>query len=134
MSIFTHDFMGYFRLGVAARVAGNYQVAARYFASALRLNPRNPSIKNLYWCLAVGSIFAGHDREGLEWADRTMTAEGDLPSSRARRLLTARAVAHYRTGDVDTAKRLVAELNERYPFDTWRAHFPLNPDSAVNRE
>jgi hypothetical protein len=84
--------------------------------------------------MAYCNIRAGHDREGLEWADRAMAAPGDLPSYRARDLLAARAVAYYRTGDIDTARRLVAELNERYPYITWRTVAPNDPDSETDRQ
>ena len=83
--------------------------------------------------MAFCLITAGHDREGLEWADRTMAAPGSLPSFREELLLNRRAVAYFRTGDVETAKRLVAELNARFPFDTWRGRSPDDPDSETDR-
>jgi class 3 adenylate cyclase/TolB-like protein len=125
---------GYFRLGVLARQEGRYEEAAGYFLTSIRLNPRDSGIRNLYWNVAFCSVMAGHDREGLEWADRAINTQGDLSSLRVRRLLSARAVARYRIGDVDTAKRLVADLNEQYPFETWRAYAPNDPDSETNRE
>jgi hypothetical protein len=48
--------------------------------------------------------------------------------------LTGRAVAYYRTGAINTAKRLVAELNARYPLDTWRQASPNDPDSETDRQ
>ena len=48
-------------------------------------------------------------------------------------LLDRRAVAYLRTGDVETAKRLAAELNARFPFETWRARSPDDPDSETER-
>jgi adenylate cyclase len=42
-------------------------------------------------------------------------------------------VAYFRTGDVETAKRLAAELNTRFPFDTWRVHTPDAPESETDR-
>jgi class 3 adenylate cyclase/TolB-like protein/tetratricopeptide (TPR) repeat protein len=134
IDLYPSNTAGYFRLGVIARDEGQYDAAAEYFMKTIRLNPRSSGIKNLYWNMAFTKIYGGHDREGLEWADRTMAAEGTLPSFRIRGILFTRAVAHYRTGDVEAAKRLVRELNEKYPLDTWREHFPDDPDSETVRE
>jgi adenylate cyclase len=69
----------------------------------------------------------------LQWADRAL-AVGSLPIPRIRYLLTYRAVAFYRLGDTETAKGLAKELNDRFPFDTWREHYPEDPDSQTNLE
>ena len=63
----------------------------------------------------------------------TITAPGSLPSFREALLLGLRAVAYFRTGDVETAKRLAAELNARFPFETWRARSPEDPDSETGQ-
>jgi rhodanese-related sulfurtransferase len=84
--------------------------------------------------MAYCNVWGGHDQEGLKWADRAIGAEGGLPAWRLRALLTLRVVAYARTGDLDTARRLAKELNDRYPFDTWRNHFPDDPGSEQNRK
>jgi class 3 adenylate cyclase/TolB-like protein/Tfp pilus assembly protein PilF len=134
IELYPNNSIGYFRLGVALRNQGKYDEAAEYFKRSIQLNPRNPAIKNLYWNVAFCRIVAGHDRDGLEWADRTMVAPDSLPSFRDALLLGNRVVGHFRMGDVDAAKRLAAELNDRYPFYTWRARFPADPDSEMDRE
>jgi adenylate cyclase len=63
-----------------------------------------------------------------------MAAPGSLPLYREQILLIRRAVAYYRTGNVDMEKRLVAELIDRFPFETWRRRPPNNPDSEKDRE
>jgi hypothetical protein len=63
-----------------------------------------------------------------------MAAAGDLPLYRVAVLLAVRAVATYRTGSLDAAKRLVAELNARYPTGTWRGVAPNDPDSETQRQ
>lgn len=77
---------------------------------------------------------AGHDREGLEWADRALAAPGFLPSHRVRVMLTLQAAAAYRVGDVDTARRLAKELNDQFRFSTWRANSPDDPESETNQQ
>ena len=62
-----------------------------------------------------------------------IAAPGSLPSFRESLLLNRRAAAYLRTGDVETAKRLAAELNARFPFETWRARSPDVPDSETER-
>jgi adenylate cyclase len=131
IELYPNNPAGYFHLGVVAREEGRLDEAAGYFARTIRLNPRGSVIKTNYWNMAFCLITAGHDREGLEWADRTMAAPGSLPSFRENLLLGRRAVAYFRTGDVETAKRLAAELNARFPFDTWRARFP---DPAASKK
>jgi tetratricopeptide (TPR) repeat protein len=133
IDLYPNNPEGYFHLGVLARQEGRYDECAEYFARNIRLNPRDPTSKTLYWNMAYCLITAGHDREGLEWADRTITAPGSLPSFREKLLLGRRAVAYFRTGDVETAKRLAAELNARFPFDSWRARSPEDPDSEKDR-
>ena len=69
-------------------------------------------------------------REGLAWADRAMGAAGDLPAQwRLGNLFDLRAVAYVRTGDIETAKRVATDLDDRYPFATWRDHGPDDPGS-----
>jgi tetratricopeptide (TPR) repeat protein len=133
IDLYPNNTAGYFRLGVLGRNEGRYEEAASYFAQTLRLNPRLSSIKNLYWNLAFCAISAGHDREGLEWIDRTMGAEGSLPAWRSVVLNVQRAVALVRTGDLETAKRIMKDVNERYPSAVWRRISPANPDSEINR-
>ena len=133
IDLYPNNPVGYFRLGVLARQEGRLDECAEYFARSIRLNPRNPGIKTSYWNMAYCLITTGHDREGLEWADRTMAAPGSLPSFREALLLGRRVVAYFRTGDVETAKRLAAELNARFPFETWRARWPDEPDSEAQR-
>jgi tetratricopeptide (TPR) repeat protein len=134
INLYPNNAAGYFRLGVIAREEGRRDDAIGYIANNIRLSPRDPKLKNLYWYMAMCNIWAGHDREGLEWADHTMAAPGDLPSYRVAVLLTVRAVATYRTGSLDAAKRLVAELNARYPTGTWRGVAPNDPDSETQRQ
>ena len=128
IDLYPNNPQGYFRLGVLARQEGRYDECADHFARYIRLNPRSPE--------QVGVLEHGllpHHRrpyrEGLAWADRSYGRPGSLPAYREATLLGRRAVAYFRTGDLDTAKRFAAELNARFPFDTWRAHSPDDPDS-----
>ena len=125
---------GYFHLGFVERLEGEYDEAVNNFATVLRLSPRSSGIKTVYWEMAYCRITGGHDLEGLDWADRAMAAPGSLPLYREQILLARRAAAYFRTGEVEIAKRLVAELNDRFPFETWRARAPNNPDSGMDRE
>jgi adenylate cyclase len=134
IDLYPNNPWGYFRLGVIARGEGRYDEAVGYFTTTIRLDPRRPTMKNLYWNLVYCNVYAGHDREGLEWADRAMGAEGDLRAFRLKYLDILRAVAYARTGNLETAKRLVKELNDRYPFETWRRHSPKDPDSETGRQ
>ncbi|MGC1407469.1 MAG: adenylate/guanylate cyclase domain-containing protein [Acetobacteraceae bacterium] len=131
---YPNSFAGYNELGVLGRNQGRYDEAINFFKEAIRLNPRAAAIKNLYWDVAFCNVYRGHDREGLEWADRALAAAGTLPSYRISSMLAFRAVAAYRTGDVNTAERLARELNDQFPFNTWRQHSPDDPESDTNRE
>jgi tetratricopeptide (TPR) repeat protein len=133
IDLFPSDPEGYFRRAIVGRQEGRYDEAAEDYERTIQLNPNNPSIKNLYWSMAYCRILAGRDEEGLVWVNRALAAPGPLPSIRERSLFWLRAAAHFRTGDSYTAKRLAAELNERYPFDTWRARSPNNRDSETDR-
>lgn len=134
IDLYPNNPSGYFHLGVLAREEGRYDKCVEYFARTIQLSPRSPENKTLYWNMAYCLITDGHDREGLEWADRAMAAAGSLPSFREKILLGLRTVAYFRTGDVETAKRLAAELNNRFPFYTWREWGPNDPDSGRDLE
>lgn len=112
---YPNNFVGYSELGVLKRNQGHYDEAAILFNKAIQLSPLSPNIKNLYWNMAFCNVLVGRDREGLEWADRALAAPGLLPSYRIRVMLTLQAAAAYRTGDVDTARRLAKELNLNSP-------------------
>jgi tetratricopeptide (TPR) repeat protein len=131
---YPNNSVGYNELGVLKRNQGHYDEAAKLFKKAIGLSPRSPDIKNSYWNMAFCNIMAGHDREGLEWADRALAAPGVLPSYRISGMLTFQAAAAYRTGDVDKARHLAKELNDQFPFSTWRAHSPADPESETNRQ
>jgi adenylate cyclase len=128
---------GHFRLGVLRRQTQAYDESAKYFKRSIQLDPGSPGSKTNFWNMAWCRIIAGHDQEGLEWADRSMAAGGSLPFQREKLLLSLRTAAYFRLGDVKTAERLAAELNERYPFDTWRGFLtttPVYPLSETVRE
>jgi adenylate cyclase len=136
IELYPNNTAGYFRLGVLRRQKQRYDEAAEYFRRSIRLDPRNPFIKSYYWNMAWCRIVAGHDQEGLGWADRTLAAEGDMMSPRDELLLSARIAAYFRLGDISTAERLAAELNDRYPLHTSgeRGETPAYPVSATVRE
>jgi class 3 adenylate cyclase/TolB-like protein len=134
IDLYPNNPIGYFRLGVLGRNQGRYDEAAGYFSQVLRLNPRQETIKNLYWNMAYCAVRAGHDREGLDWIDRAMRAEGSLPAWRTVYLDILRAVAYVRAGDLETAKRIAKELNDHYPFPTWRSISPNDPNSETDRQ
>ena len=137
IELYPNNPAGHFRLGVLRRETQAYDEAAKYFRKSIQLDPGSPFSKTNYWNMAWCRIIAGHDQEGLEWADRTMAAGGSLPSLREKLLLSLRTAAYFRLGDVKTAERLAAELNERYPFDTWRGFLtttPVYPLSETVRE
>jgi adenylate cyclase len=128
------SFTGYYHLGTLRKDQGRFDEAISYLAKAIRLNPRGPFIKSFYEDMAYCNVYAGHDREGLQWADRALATAGAQPTRRARRMFWVQVVGAYRTGDIDTAKRLAKELNDQFPFDTWREHSPQDADSDANRE
>ncbi len=134
IELFPNNTEGYFRLGTVEREEGAYDEAADNFERVLRLNPRTAGIKTMYWEMAYCRITGGHDPEGLDWADRATAAPGSLPQYREQILLVRQVVGYFRTGNVDMAKRLVAELNDRFPFETWRSRAPNNPGSETDRE
>jgi TolB-like protein/tetratricopeptide (TPR) repeat protein len=134
IELYPNNPTGHFRLGVFLRIQGEYDDAAAHFSRTIQLNPRSSSIRTAYWNMAYCLITAGHDREGLEWADRAGAAQGSLPLFREAALLSQQVVAYFRMGDIDTAKRFASRLNARYPLDTWRERSPNDPDSKPDRD
>ena len=133
IDLYPNNYIGYFRLGGLARNEQRFEDAAGHFAKTIHLNPRWRSIKTLYWNMAYSTIYAGRDREGLDWVDRTMGAEGSLPAFRSVYLNMLRAVAYARTGNLEAAKRIIKQVTDQEPFWTWRDRYPDDPDSETNR-
>jgi tetratricopeptide (TPR) repeat protein len=113
IDLYPNNYIGYFRLGVLARNEQRFEDAAGHFAKTIHLNPRWRSIKTLYWNMAYSTIYAGRDREGLDWVDRTMGAEGSLPAFRSVYLNMLRAVAYARTGNLEAAKRIIKQVTDQ---------------------
>lgn len=56
IDLYPNNPAGYFRLGVIARQEGRRDEAIAYIANTIRLGPRSPGIKNLYWYMAMCNI------------------------------------------------------------------------------
>jgi adenylate cyclase len=126
---------GYHELGVVRRNTGKYDEAAALFERAIRLDPHGPHATGSYAVsMVLCSVVAGHDREGLVWADRARAWEAGLGPIRQIELLALCAAAYARIGDLHSAKRAAEELNDRFPLHTWRWHSPEDPASEKNVE
>jgi adenylate cyclase len=78
----------------------------------------------------------GRDEEAISWTQRALAANPNVrPDWRAQYTLRI-AAAHARLGHFDEARRLVADANRIWPYDTARSHFPdhLSSSAAAQME
>ena len=84
--------------------------------------------------MAFCRITGGHDREGLDWADRATAAPGTLPPYREQ-LLPALGRSAISVPVISIRPNgWLAKLNDRFPFETWRGRRPMILGSETDRE
>ena len=80
--------------------------------------------------MGFASLMLGRDQDAITYLQRSLALNPDNDSTQGwtDRLLAA---AYARTGQMEEAKRSLAEADRLWPYDTVRSHWPEDPSSAV---
>jgi len=98
---------------------------------ANRLDPRGAYTWSRYQHIGWAMLMLGRDEEAINWTQRALAANPNVrPDWRAQFTLHI-AAAQARLSHLDEARRLVAEANLIWPYDTARGH---SPDDLANAQ
>jgi adenylate cyclase len=119
----------YSQIGMLLNFLGRVEEAIPMLETAIRREPRNPSVRVWYDNLGWAQFALGRYEESIVWYQRALAAASNAsPIARAQYNLRI-AAACVRLGQQDEAHRAIAEANRLWPYDTVRAHWPEDPSS-----
>jgi tetratricopeptide (TPR) repeat protein len=108
-----NDATAWFWLGYARCTLGRQDEAIAALEQARRLSPRDPNLNGIFLVTAAAYLYLGHDREALEWAQRSVL---ERPLHAVAHSWVAAAAANL--GETETARAALAEFRERLPSYT----------------
>jgi hypothetical protein len=98
--------------------------------TADRLNPLSPWKFTRYRHMAWASFLLGRDQDAIRYMQQGFAIKPDVDNG-TQFYLRVLAAAYARTGDLDQARRYLAQADRISPYDTVRGHFPDDPSSPV---
>ena len=120
---------GYLYLARGKIFTGSAQEAIPLLKKTIQLNPRDAYLWDRYWRIGFALLLIGRYEESIVWHQRALAVYPDAP----RRLRAERyrmiAAANALSGQIDEARRAMAESNRLWSFATIRSTAPHNPDS-----
>ncbi|MBT9549412.1 MAG: winged helix-turn-helix domain-containing protein [Hydrogenophaga sp.] len=105
-----NDASAWFWLGYARCTLGRPDEAIAALEQARRLSPRDPNLNGIFIVTATAHLHLGHDREALEWAQRSVL---ERPQHAVAHSWVAAAAANL--GETETARAALAEFRRRLP-------------------
>jgi adenylate cyclase len=124
---------GYGLLSECLIVTGHSQEVIPLMEKAFRLNPRDAFLARQLNLLGSAYLWVNDNDMAIEWLGRALqqnpASKDRFPGGTKRKL----ASAYARTGKNADARRMLAEADKDWPFDTVRGHFPddINPIFAA---
>jgi adenylate cyclase len=118
VELFPHSNHGFRQLGFCKLATGQAEAAIPLLERSIYLDPLAPANRYAYQRISQALLLLGRDAEAIDWARRAL-AEGTFghPNERAYCYwLMASALAT--TGQIDDARRALAEANQLMPFAT----------------
>jgi adenylate cyclase len=127
---FPNNFFGYSALSTSKVYAGHAEEAIPLLEKAILLNPRSSYLFYRYRQLGFASLLLGRDKDAIAFLERSFAINPDDDGGRQSnyRFLAA---AYAQAGELAAAKRVVAEADRLWPYDTVRSHWPYDPSSPV---
>lgn len=113
ISLNRNDASAWFWLGYARCTLGQQDEAIAALEQARRLSPRDPHLNGIFVVTAAAQMYLGHDREALEWAQRSVL---ERPQHAVAHSWVAAAAANL--GETETARAALAEFRARLPSYT----------------
>ncbi len=123
----------YNELGRCKTATGHAEEEIALQDKANRLNPHSPWMFVRYLRMGFASLMLGRNQDAITYLQRSLALNPDNDSTQGwtDRLLAA---AYARTGQMEDAKRSLAEADRLWPYDTVRGHWPEDSTSAVYAE
>jgi tetratricopeptide (TPR) repeat protein len=119
----------YNELAVCKTRAGHADEELALQALADQLNPRSPFKSYRYRGMGFAALMLGRDRDAIAFLQRALALNPESSANRwTYRMLAA---AYARTGQMDEAKRSLAEGERLWPFGTVRGVYPEELSSPV---
>ena len=128
IDLYPGEAEGHARLAFSKMRVGAADEAIPLLEMSLRLDPRNPLAYNSYTNLAYAMLLVGRYQECIAWSRRGLLANPEAPSWMRSWNWNQLASAHALIGELDEARRALAEARRLEPHDSVRSHFPDVPD------
>ena len=104
------------------------------FEKANRLDPLGPYAWSRYQHMGWAMLSLGRDEEAILWTQRALSANPSVRPDWQASFILRIAASHARLGRLDEARRLVAEANHLWPYDTVRSRAPNDLDHPALTE
>ena len=118
---------GYLYLARGKIFTGSAREAIPLLKKTIQLNPRDAYLWDRYWRIGFALLLIGCYGESILWHQRALAVYPDAP----RRLHAERyrmiAAANALSGQIDEARRAMAESNRLWSFATIRSAIPHHP-------
>jgi adenylate cyclase len=134
IEIYPNYTYGYTFLARSKIYCGDAEEAIPLLEKAIRLDPYNFSLFDRYWRLGFAHLLIRQEREALAWFNRALAAIPDAPARQRAAQLRHIAAAHALIGEIDEARRALAESDRVWPFSTLRSLGHENYQSSVYAE
>lgn len=136
VDLYPGEAEGHARLAFSEIRTGDASEAIPRLEMSLRLDPRNPLPYNSYANLAYAMLLVGRYQECIEWNQRALLANPAAPGWIRSWCWNQMASAHARSGQLDEARRALAEARQLEPHDSVRSHYPdvLDPRQMAQIE
>ncbi len=115
---------GYARLGFSRIRTGDAAEAVPLIEMSLRLDPRNPAAYLTQMNLGYALLLLEQYDACIQRLQQTLLASPESPRWLRAWSLTQLASAFAWTGQLDEARKALAQVNQLEPHDTVRSHFP----------
>jgi tetratricopeptide (TPR) repeat protein len=120
----------YNELAVCKTWTGHAEEDIALQQTADRLNPLSPWKFSRYRHIAWASFLLGRDQDAIAYMLQAFAIKPDVDDG-TQFYLRVLAAAYARTGDLDRARRYLAQADRLSPYDTVRGHFPDDLTSPV---
>jgi len=127
---YPNNIGGYLFLARSKIFTGRADEAIPLLAKVIRLDPRDPWLWDRYWRMGYALLLVGRYQESIVWHQRALAVYPDAaPVLRAARYRMM-AAAYALNGQLEEARRNMAEAVRIWPFNTVRSEFPMDATSA----
>ncbi len=122
--------LGYAYLGSCKILVGSAEEDLPLEEKAMQLNPRDPNLFLRYRRMGFASLLLGRDQAAITFLRQSLAIQGDYENTK-HSVVRQLAAAYARAGQMEEAKRSLAEADRLWPYITVRTLAPDDPSSPV---